>query len=143
LLPGGTDPFAGLLGGKTVAPGVYRSASGTFEITGSDLVLDGQGDADAVWVFQMATTLTVGAPGYPRAIVLINGAQARNVFWQVGSAAEINSAGGGAMVGTIIASAGVTLSTPGNAALTPLDGRALGLNASVTLVNTVINVPAP
>ena len=143
LLPGGTDPFAGRLGGKTVAPGVYQSASGTFEVTGSDLTLDAQGDADAVWVFQMATTLTVGAPGYPRSIVLINGAQAKNVFWQVGSTAEINAAGGGAMVGTIIASAGVTFSTPGNAALTPLDGRALGLNASVTMVNTVINVPAP
>jgi hypothetical protein len=74
---------------------------------------------------------------------LINGAQANNVFWQVGSSATINAAAGGTMVGTIIASAGVTFSTAGNATITTLNGRALGLNASVTIVNTVINVPVP
>jgi hypothetical protein len=47
------------------------------------------------------------------------------------------------MVGTIIASQGITFSTPGNAIVTTLNGRALSLNASVTMVNTVINVPAP
>jgi hypothetical protein len=46
------------------------------------------------------------------------------------------------MVGTIIASAGVTFSTAGNSAVTTLNGRALALSASVTMVNTVINVPA-
>ncbi|MFL5434148.1 MAG: ice-binding family protein, partial [Myxococcales bacterium] len=76
-------------------------------------------------------------------IVLKNGAQARNVFWQVGSAATINGIGGGTMVGTIIASAGVTFSTAGVPTTTTLNGRALGLNASVTMVNTAINVPAP
>src|SRR5487761_2393851 len=102
-----------------------------------------QGDVNAIWVFQMATTLTVGAPGFPRSVILVNGAQPKNVYWQVGSAATINGAGGGTMVGTIIANAGVTTSTAGNAAITTLNGRALGLNASVTIVNTVINVPAP
>ncbi len=142
-LPGGPDPGAGQLGGHTVTPGTYTAAGGSFTITGSDLTLDAQDDADAIWVFQMATTLIVGAPGAPRSVILINGAQAKNVFWQVGSAATINGAGGGTMVGTIIAPAGVTFSTAGNAAITTLDGRALGLNASVTMVNTVINVPAP
>jgi hypothetical protein len=47
------------------------------------------------------------------------------------------------MVGTIIASSGVTFSTAGNMAITTLNGRALALNASVTMVNTVINVPLP
>ena len=75
--------------------------------------------------------------------MLINGAQAKNVFWQVGSMATINPSGGGTMVGTMIASAGVTFSTAGNAAITTLNGRALALDASVTMVNTVINVPAP
>jgi hypothetical protein len=112
-------------------------------ITGSDLTLDGQGDSNAIWVFQMASTLTVGDPGTPRNVILTNGAQAKNVYWQVGSSATINAAGGGTMVGTIIASAGVTFSTAGNATITTLNGRALGLNASVTMVNTVINVPAP
>ena len=141
--PGGTDPGAGQLGGLTLPPGTYQAASGSFLLTGSDLTLDGQGDANAVWVFQMASTLTVGGPGAPRSVILINGAQAKNVFWQVGTAATINAAGGGTMVGTIIASAGVTFSTAGNAAVTTLNGRALGLNASVTVVNTVVNVPAP
>ena len=141
--PGGTDPGAGQLGGLVLAPGTYQAAGGSFLITGSDLTLDAQGDANAIWVFQTASTLTVGAAGAPRSVILINGAQAKNVFWQVGSSATINAAGGGTMVGTIIASAGVTFSTAGNAAITTLNGRALGLNASVTMVNTVINVPAP
>ena len=141
--PGGTDPGAGQLGGLVLAPGIYKSASGSFLITGSDLTLDAQGNANAIWVFQMASSLTVGAPGAPRNIILVNGAQAKNVFWQVGSFATINAAGGGTMVGTIIASSGVSFSTPGNAAIVALNGRALGLNASVTMVNTVINVPAP
>lgn len=142
-MPAGSDPGAGQLGGLTLAPGVYTSAAGSFLITGSDLTLDAKGDANAVWVFQMASTLTVGAPAAPRSVILINGAQAKNVFWQVGSAATINAAGGGTMVGTIIASAGITFSTAGNVAITTLNGRALGLNASVTMVNTVVNVPLP
>jgi hypothetical protein len=142
-IPGGTDPGAGQLGGLTLASGVYKAAAGSFLITGSDLTLDAKGNANAVWVFQMASTLTVGAAGAPRSVILTNGAQAKNVFWQVGSAATINGAGGGTMVGTIIASAGVTFSTAGNATTTTLNGRALGLNASVTVVNTVINVPLP
>lgn len=141
--PGGTDPGAGQLGGLVLAPAIYKSASGSFLITGSDLTLDAQGNANAIWVFQMASSLTVGAPGAPRNIILVNGAQAKNVFWQVGSFATINAAGGGTMVGTIIASSGVSFSTPGNAAVVTLNGRALALNASVTMVNTVINVPAP
>jgi hypothetical protein len=112
-------------------------------ITGSDLTLDAQGDANAVWIFQTATTLTVGAPAAPRSIILINGAQAKNVFWHVGTSATINAAGGGTMVGTIIASSAVSLSTVGNVAIVTVNGRAIGLNASVTMTNTVINVPAP
>lgn len=139
--PGGTDPGSGQLGGLTLAPGVYKSGSGAFLITGADLTLDAKGDGNAVWVFQMASSLTVGDTA-PRSVILANGAQAKNVFWRVGSAATINGAGGGTMAGTIIASAGVTFSTPGNAAKTTLNGRALALNASVTMVNTHINVPA-
>jgi hypothetical protein len=75
--------------------------------------------------------------------VLANGAQAKNVFWQVGSAATINAGGGGTMVGTIIARTGITFSTAGALAVTTLNGRAISLGPVVTLVNTVINVPAP
>ena len=68
------------------------------------------------------------------------GGLAKNVFWYVGSSATINGAGGGIMSGTIIAAQGVTFSTAGNAVQTVLNGRALSLNASVTMVNTTINV---
>ncbi|WP_370654709.1 ice-binding family protein [Rhodoferax sp.] len=143
--PAGPNPGAGNLANLTLAPGVYTAAAGSFKMEGGDLTLDAKGDANAVWVFQMATTLTVGGPGaaFPQSVILAGGAQAKNVYWQVGSAATINAGGGGTMVGTIISQAGVTFSTAGNAALTTLNGRALSLNASVTMVNTVINVPAP
>lgn len=133
------------LGGLTLAPGVYIAPAGTFMIQSADLTLDAKGDANAVWVFQMATTLTVGGPGaaFPQSVTLINGAQAKNVYWQVGSAAIINAGGGGTMVGTIIAQSGAAFSTAGNIAVVTLNGRVLSLGASVTLVNTVINVPGP
>ena len=142
-LPPGPDPGAGELGGLVLAPGTYTSASGTFKITNGDLTLDAQGNPNAVWVFQMAQSLTVGLAGQARSIILVNGAKAKNVYWQVGSAATINGAGGGTMAGTIISYAGVTFSTAGVVELTTLNGRALSLNASVTLVNTIINVPLP
>ena len=145
-LPAGSDPGAGNLGGlPPLAPGVYTSASGAFTLQGTDLTLDAQGNPNATFVFQMATSLTVGGPGaaFPRNVILVNGAQAKNVFWQVGSAATINAGGGGTMVGTIIAQDGVTFSTAGSVNRVTLNGRALSLGASVTMVNTVINVPAP
>jgi ice-binding like protein/Big-like domain-containing protein len=146
-------PLTANLSGQTVPPGVYVAPGGGFLIQdglpglAGDLTLDGLGNANAVWVFKMATTLTVGGPGvaFPRSVILINGAQAKNVFWQVGSAATINAAGGATMVGTIIAQQGVVFSTAGPPVrpILTLNGRALSLNASVTMVNTVINVPAP
>ena len=146
--PAGPDPGAGNLAGLTLAPGTYTAASGTFEIvsaTAAPLTLDAGGDANAVWVFQMAQTLTVGGPGaaFPESVILTNGAQAKNVYWQVGSAATINAGGGGTMVGTIISFAGAAFSTAGSVDIVTLNGRAISLNASVTLVDTVINVPAP
>ncbi|PJJ11096.1 Ig-like domain-containing protein [Flavobacterium sp. 1] len=141
--PGGSDPNAGELGGLTLAPGVYKSASGTFKISNGDLTLDAKGDPNATWVFQTAAGLTVGiaGPTGAKSVILKNGALAKNVFWYVGSSATINGAGGGTMVGTIIATSGVTFSTPGNAVQTVLNGRAISLVASVTMVNTTINVP--
>lgn len=141
--PGGPDPGAGNLANLVLTPGVYTASSGSFMIQGGNLTLDAQGNANAVWIFQMATTLTVGGPGaaFPQSVTLVNGAQAKNVFWQVGSAATINAGGGGTMVGTIISQAGSSISTSGNVAISTLNGRVLSLGASVTMVNTVINVP--
>ncbi len=138
-LPPGSDPGAGQLGGLVLAPGVYTAAGGTFAVTSGNLTLDAQGDANAVWVFQSASALTVGLPATPRRVLLINGAQARNVYWQVGSAGRVED--GSTMVGTIIAPAGVTFSTPGQTVQTTLIGRAIGLTASVTMVNTTIVAP--
>jgi hypothetical protein len=144
-LPGGPDPGAGNLAKLVLAPGTYTAAAGTFEIVGGNLTLDARGDANAVWVFQMATTLTVGGSGnaFPESVILVNGAQAKNVYWQVGTAATIDAAGGATMVGTIISQAGAAFSTAGNTAVLTLNGRVLSLGAVVTLVDTVINVPGP
>jgi hypothetical protein len=138
-LPPGSDPNAGELGGLVLAPATYTAALGSFGITSGDLVLDAQGDSGAIWVFQMGSSLTVGLPATPRHVLLINGAKAKNVYWQVGSAARVED--GSAMVGTVIAPAGVTFSTAGQTIQTTLLGRAIGLNASVTLVNTTITMP--
>ncbi|GGA86819.1 hypothetical protein GCM10011521_26560 [Arenimonas soli] len=144
-LPPGLDPGAGNLANLVLAPGTYTAAAGSFMIQGGDLTLDAGGDPNAVWVFQMATSLTVGGPGvaFPQSVLLVNGAQANNVYWQVGSAATINAGGGGTMVGTVISQSGIAVSTPGNVTLVTVDGRLLSLGASVTLVNTIINVPGP
>jgi hypothetical protein len=143
--PGGPDPGAGNLANLVLVPGVYTAASGSFRIQGGNLTLDGLGNANLVWLFQMAGSLTVGGPGaaFPSNIILINGAQAKNVFWQVGSAATINAGGGGTMVGTIISQAGAAFSTAGSVTPITLNGRVLSLGASVTLANVIVNVPAP
>jgi hypothetical protein len=141
-LPPGTTLSTDELGNRTLAPGTYTSAS-FYDITQGPLTLDAQGDPNASWVFQMGTYLTVGTPSATESVILTNGAQAKNVFWQVGSAATINGAGGGTFEGTIISQAGISVSTAGNAAISTVDGRLLALSASVTIVNTVINVPAP
>ena len=138
-LPPGSDPGAGQLGGLVLAPGVYTATGGSFAVTTGNLTLDAQGDANATWVFQTATSLTVGLPATPRTVTVINGGQARNVFWKVGSAARIEDRS--TMVGTIIAPAGVTISTAGQTAQTMLTGRAIGLVASVTMVNTTVVTP--
>jgi len=137
-----TGALAAELGNTTIYPGVYKNAS-SVGITTGPLTLDAQGNPNAYWVFQIGSSLTVGTPTAPESVILINGAQAGNVFWAVGGlpGAVINYGGGGTMVGTIISQPGITVSSPGVAAVTTINGRVIALNASTTLVNTVINVP--
>jgi hypothetical protein len=143
----------GELGGRTLQAGVYKSTPGTYAITSLPLVLDAQNNPNATWVFQMASSLTVGGPGGNSAqnVTVINGSVANcaNVFWQVGSSAVIDyNIGVGTpaatFCGTVIANSGATTGDPGvyNESTITINGRLLALNASVTLVNTVINVPA-
>ena len=116
------------LGGTTKAAGVYCTASG-IGVTGV-LTLDGGGDPNAVFVFQAGTSLTTAGD-----IVLINSAQAKNVYWQVGSSATIGTAS--LWQGNILALTSITLVD--NATLT---GRALARNGAVTLgTNNVITLP--
>lgn len=130
---------SGELGTRTLFAGTYKPAASTLLLSSGDLTLDAVGDANAMWVFQVPSSLTIGLIATPRRVVLINGAQAKNVFWQVGSATRIEN--GSTMVGTIISSAGVTISTAGQTVQTTLVGRAISLNASVTMVNTTIVAP--
>ncbi|MFV8355892.1 Ig-like domain-containing protein [Flavobacterium sp. XS1P32] len=143
-MPGGVaNPGAGELGGLTLAPGIY-TASSSFNITNGNLTLNANGDPNAKWYFQAPSSLTVG-DSMPSSVTFLNGVgNPNNVYWYVGTAAVINYAGGGVMVGNIIANSGVTLSSPANSTnpfLTILNGRAISLVASVTMVNTTINVP--
>ena len=144
-----TGGLAAQLGGTTIYPGIYHNASAV-NITPVDgpLYLDAQGDPTAYWVFQIGSSLTVGDPVGPqtRSVILSGGAKAGNVFWAVGGlpGAVINYGGGGTMVGTIISQPGITVSSPAQATsstVTTINGRVLALDASTTLVNTVINVP--
>jgi hypothetical protein len=141
LPPGITLP-TNELGNLTLPPGTYTSSS-FYDITAGPLTLDAQGDPNAVWIFQMGSYLQVGTPTSSESVLLIRGAQAKNVYWAVGGlpGAVINYGGGGTMVGTIISQPGITISSPGVAAITTINGRVLALNASVTMVNTVINLP--
>lgn len=116
------------LAGQTLACGVYNSAAGTLGITGT-LTLNG--DANAVFVFEMASTLTTAAGA---TIVLTGGATANHVFWVVGSSATLGA--GNVFKGTIMAVASITIG-----AAAQMNGRALA-TAAVTLDSDTITVPA-
>jgi len=122
----------GELGAKTLAPGLYRSAPGSFAITSVDLTLDAQGDPNAVWIFQMASKLVVGNG---RQVILAGGAQAGNIFWQVGSSATLGTTS--AVKGNILALTAISIKTGAT-----LDGRALARNAAVTLEANTLTRPS-
>jgi hypothetical protein len=119
------------LGGTTVTPGVYASPAGTFGITGT-LTLDAQGDPNAVFIFQAASTLITASASN---VVLVNGAQAANVFWVAGSSATLGTYS--IIRGNILAQASITVTTG-----VTVDGRALARTAAVTLDSDTITVPA-
>jgi hypothetical protein len=118
------------LGGTTLTSGVYYSAAGTLALTG-DLTLDAQGAANAVFIFQAATTLVTAANS---SIILVNGAQAENVYWQIGSSGTIGA--NTIFKGTMIALASITISNG-----VTIDGRALTQVAAISLDTNVITKP--
>jgi hypothetical protein len=116
-----TSGVAGDLVGKTLTSGVYTS-SGPIALSGT-LTLNGQGNPDAVFVFQIASTLITASSSD---VSLTNGAQACNVFWQVGSSATLGTDSN--FTGTIMALTSITVTTD-----TVVKGRALARNGAVTL----------
>jgi type VI secretion system secreted protein VgrG len=128
-LPGGSNVGAEL-GTLTLPGGVYQSPSGAYGINGDLTLFGGPND---VWVFQMASTLTVGVGSR---VLLTGGAQARNVFWQVGSSATLNSSS--IFEGTIMVYASITMNSSST-----LDGRALAQNGAVTYNGSGGSLPTP
>ena len=123
-----TATFSGDQNGLTLLPGVYY-AGAAIAVTGT-MTLNGVGDPNAVFVFQVEAALNTGASS---AIVLTNGAKASNVFWQVLGAA--NTGAGSSFAGTIMASGAITLGAGAS-----VYGRALSL-AAITLAANTVTVP--
>jgi len=119
------------VGGRTLAPGVYKTgATPALGVTGT-LTLDGQGDPGAVFVFQVGSALTTAVNSH---VNLIGGAQSCNVFWQTGSSATLGTSS--VFSGTILALSSIAM----NDGVT-LNGRALARNGAVTLINDTITAP--
>jgi hypothetical protein len=128
-LPGGAV-LAGDLSGLTFAPGLYTNSS-TVMLSAGNVTLDAQGDVNAVFIFQIGSTLTtIGSTQ----VVLAGGAQAKNVFWQVASSATLGT--NSIFQGTIMALQSITLDTGAT-----LTGRALARNGAVALDSNPITAP--
>ncbi|MCP2049431.1 UNVERIFIED_ORG: type VI secretion system secreted protein VgrG [Paenarthrobacter nicotinovorans] len=125
-----TAGVSGDLVGQTLTEGVYKSTS-SLALSGQ-LTLDGQGNPASVFVFQVASTLITASAS---SIIFTNGAQACNVFWQVGSSATLGTAS--SFKGTILALTSITAQT--NAIV---EGRLLARNGQVSLDTNVITAPA-
>ena len=128
---GPTTTIATELGGQTLTPGVYSSASGTFGITGP-LTLNAQGDPGAVFIFKTNATLVTAVGS---SVNMVNGAQSCHVFWKVGSSATLGASS--LFSGTVMAAQAISL----NNAVT-VDGRLLARNAAVTLINDTVGPSA-
>ena len=124
----------GQLGGLTLAPGLYVNSS-TSGISGTGpngiLTLDAGGDANAVWIFKMGSTLITDAG---TSIVLAGGAQASNIYWSVGTSATLGT--NSIFYGNILADQAITLTTGA-----VLNGRALTRIAEVTLDTNTVTKP--
>ncbi|NUL06089.1 DUF3494 domain-containing protein [Streptomyces lunaelactis] len=122
--------IAGDLVGQTLPPGVYN-ATGPIGLSGT-LTLDAQGDPNAVFIFQLASTLITSSAS---TVSLINGAQPCNVFWQTAESATLGT--GSFFEGTIMALTSITATTSAR-----IEGRLLARNGSVTLDSNVITRPS-
>ena len=124
-----TASVADDLVGRTLTAGVYKS-TGPLALSGT-LTLDGQGDPNAVFIFQIASTLITASAS---SVTVLNGAQACNVYWQVGTSATLGTTS--SFKGTIMALTSIAVNTS-----TVVEGRALARNGEVTLDNNVFTMP--
>jgi hypothetical protein len=114
----------------TFLPGLYTN-SGAVMLSAGSVTLDAQGNANAVFIFQVGSSLTtIGTTQ----VVLAGGAQAQNIFWQVGSSATLGTYS--AFQGTILSLESITLDTGAT-----VTGRALAINAAVTLDSNTVAAP--
>jgi hypothetical protein len=119
---------AGNLGGLTLTPGLYKSTS-SVAISSGDLTFDAKGNSNAVFIIQIASSLTTTSG---RKVILSGGAQAANIFWQVGSSATFGTTS--VFKGTVMAMQSITFNTGAT-----LDGKALARTGTVTLAgNTIV-----
>jgi hypothetical protein len=123
-----TQNLTGDLGGLTLTAGVYCFASSA-GLTGT-LTLNAQGNANAVFVFKIGSTLTTASSS---SVVLINGGSLCNVFWQVGSSATLGTAT--SFAGNILALTSITVTTAAS-----VTGRTLARNGAVTLDTNMVMV---
>ena len=115
--------------GLTILPGVYTVPAGTTNLSGT-VTLDGQGNANAVWVFQMTSTLITS----PNSVVnVLNTGSGAGVYWNVGSSATIDT--DTTFMGNILALASISMNT----GATDLCGRALAQTGAVTLIQNSLS----
>lgn len=120
--------LSGNLGGLTLTPGLYKSTS-SLAISSGDLTFDAKGNPNAVFIIQIASTLTTTSG---RKVILSGGALASNIFWQVGSSATLGTTS--VFKGTILAMQSITFNTGAT-----LDGRALARTGAVIMAgNTIV-----
>jgi hypothetical protein len=117
------------LGGMTLLPGVYHFSSSA-QLTGA-LSLNALGDPDALFVFQIGSTLTTASNS---SVLQLNGGDDCNVFWQVGSSATLGTTTD--FLGNILADQSITLNT----GATVVDGRLLARNGAVTLDTNTVSI---
>src|SRR5207248_505114 len=128
----GAIGLAGNLGGLTLTNGLYKSTS-SLEISSGDLTLDAQGNANAVFIFQMASTLTTTSG---RQVILSGGAKAANIFWQVGNSATLGTTS--VFKGNILALTAITVTTGA-----AVEGRLFARNGAVTLDSNTVGLGTP
>ena len=129
---GAPIPLSGDLGGMTLHPGLYVSAT-SIELTSGNLTLDALGDEDAIWVFQIGTTFVSMVD---RKVILVGNARHDNVFWNTGSSATIGV--GSVMVGNFLTQTSITVQTGAT-----MEGRFLTQVGSVTFDSNKVNRPKP